>query len=187
MKNNNPAQTTSSIISTPITIDSTDSTHLSNHQLSSHDFMQLTNELLNNGNMVRFRANGKSMLPFIKDGDILTITPTKPKQLKNGHIAFYQKADGTPTAHRILGKIKENGITIFLIRGDGYVAGKEKVPAKDIIGIITKVERNGIDINQNKITIKLATAIWSKIQTIRWFFYRIKRKLQTSYTYLANK
>ncbi len=84
-------------------------------------------------------------------------------------------------------KNKKNGNTIFLIRGDGYVAGKEKVPAKNIIGIITKVEHNGIDINQNKINLKLATAIWSKIQTIRWFFYRIKRKLQTSYTYLANK
>ncbi len=145
--------------------------------ISATDFEQLAGELLGNGNALRFRACGNSMHPFIKDGDILTITPTDSVNLKNGDIAFYRKADGKPAAHRIIGKKKITEKRLFLIRGDGYVSGPEEVPAEDIMGIVSKVERDDIELRLNSAHKKLAATTWSKTQSIRWFLYRIKRRL----------
>ena len=151
--------------------------HSTKRQIPATDFEQLASELLETGNKLRFRAHGRSMSPFVKDGDTITITPTDPDALKKGDIAFYRKTDGKPVAHRILGKSTKDNNTFFLIRGDGYVGGKEEIPAENITGIITLIERNNIKINPNNSPRKTAAAIWSRIQSFRWLLYRIKRRL----------
>ncbi len=147
--------------------------------ISSEDFEQLAGELLGGGNMLRFRAHGRSMHPFIQDGDILTINPATPESLTNGDIAFYRKATGQLTAHRILSKKKDVNSIIFLIRGDGHIGGPERVTAEKIIGVVIKVVRDGADIPINSFQKRAAAAIWSKSQSIRWFICRVKRKLST--------
>jgi hypothetical protein len=150
---------------------------LTQNTIPQDDFEHLANKLLENGNMVRFRAHGRSMLPFIKDGDILTIAPINSDNLKKYDIVFYRKPDKKLAAHRIISKSKKNESILFHIRGDGYVGGTEKIPATDIMGVITKVERNNTKIKLNSLKIKLATIGWTTIQSIRWFIYRVKRKL----------
>lgn len=175
MENNNKIQGTlsqsSKLSTTPPTISP-------NQKISAIDFEQLANTLLETGNEVRFRASGRSMYPFIKDGDTITITPTNTKDLEKGNIAFYRNKENKPTAHRIVGITKEYNKTIFLIRGDGYVAGNERIPAENIMGIVTKVERDGIEVKLDNTSNKLSAAIWSEIQTIRWFLYCVRRKLR---------
>ena len=142
--------------------------------ISAEDFEQIAGELLGNGNMLRFRAHGRSMHPFIQDGDILTINPATAESLANGDIAFYRKATGQLTAHRILGKKKDGNSTIFLIRGDGHIGGPERVTAEQIVGVVIEVERDGANISINSFQKRAAAAIWSKSQSLRWILNRIR-------------
>ena len=145
--------------------------------ISAIDFEQLASELLGGGNMLRFRAHGRSMHPFIKDGDILTISPIEPSSLKHGDIAFYRRANEKLAAHRILSQKRIAEKNVFLIRGDGDIRAPEQIPADSIMGIVIKAEHNGTEIELNSFRKRATANIWSKTQSVRWFIYRVKRRL----------
>ena len=91
----------------------------------------------------RFRASGFSMAPFIKDGDVLTVTPFANLSPGFGDVAaFCDPVSGRLAVHRIVAQ-KKSG---YHLKGDGADAADGVVPRTNIIGIIRKVERNGHNI-----------------------------------------
>lgn len=92
---------------------------------------------------LRSTARGYSMYPFIRDKDVLTISPLRGRQLKAGDVvAFTQNNTGRLAIHRIIEK-KESG---WLIRGDNCFEPDGVIPDEKVIGIVTRVERAGRDI-----------------------------------------
>jgi hypothetical protein len=88
----------------------------------------------------RFHAEGFSMSPFLKDGDIITVSPLGESILCRGDIvAFVHPLTKKPVVHRIM--LKEGGF--LKIRGDSASSDDGLIPEANILGRVTTVERCG--------------------------------------------
>ena len=89
---------------------------------------------------MRFSAKGFSMAPFIRDGDVITVSPFREKFPGIGIVvAFIHPQFGKLMVHRIVAK-KEK---CFLIRGDNSADSDGLIPREHILGYVTNVERRG--------------------------------------------
>jgi SOS-response transcriptional repressor LexA len=103
--------------------------------------IDIMREVFGRGADFRFRARGLSMSPFIKDGDLILVSPvSKVKPSLGMVVAFVQPVSGILIVHRVVGR---KG-TAFLIQGDN-TGGKPDglFQPQDILGCVTGVERNG--------------------------------------------
>jgi signal peptidase I len=109
--------------------------------ISGEDLQILMREVLAKGAKFHFRAKGWSMSPFIKDGDVITIAPAAQEKPALGKVvAFTQPLSGQLIVHRVIGM---QGVA-FLIQGDNNAGQADGlVQSGDILGCVTRVERNG--------------------------------------------
>ncbi len=107
----------------------------------SHDlhFGEICADLLRAGHAVRFTATGGSMAPTIRAGDVLTIRPLDPRDLRAGDVAFYETARGL-TAHRIVERLPGTPST-FRAQGDAPGSEEEVVAERQLLGRVVKAER----------------------------------------------
>lgn len=109
--------------------------------ISGEILVELIQEVLATGADFRFTARGVSMLPFIKDGDTVTITPASREKPAIGKVvAYLQPVNGRLIIHRMVG---QRGSTC-LIQGDNTLRHAfDLVEASAILGCVTRLERNG--------------------------------------------
>lgn len=108
--------------------------------LSGQAVLELLQAVLDRGVPFRFYAKGQSMDPFIRNGDIITISPFSGAIPRIGDIvAFVHPESGKLIVHRVIRKMDES----FLTRGDGLQHSDGTIPMTNIIGFVAKVERNG--------------------------------------------
>jgi signal peptidase I len=101
---------------------------------------ELLGAVLEKGVPFRFRANGLSMLPFIKDGDVVTVSPLFNAKPHLGDVlAFVYPGTKKLVIHRVVGKKDDSCI----IRGDNTSEPDGMVPLANILGRVTRVDRNG--------------------------------------------
>jgi len=104
----------------------------------------LLRAVVDRGASLRFQASGCSMFPFIKNGDVLTVSPLDSASLRRGDVvAFSRPETGKLVVHRIVGK--RDGL--FLIKGDNAPEADGLVAKAGIAGLVTRVERNGKGVN----------------------------------------
>ena len=112
--------------------------------LSGKALLELLGAVLEKGMPFRFMARGVSMRPFIKNGDVITITPLSGAPLSVGDVAIFLCPDtGKAMVHRVVGKQGDS----FLMKGDNSPCPDGLIPKSDILGRISKLERNGADIS----------------------------------------
>jgi len=108
--------------------------------LSGRALLELLRAVLDKGVPCRFRAPGFSMSPFIRDGDVITVSRLSGCSLCSGRVvAFVHTGTGKLIVHRVVGK--EDGR--YLIKGDNSPHADGLVPRKNILGYVSKVERGG--------------------------------------------
>jgi hypothetical protein len=104
-------------------------------------FGDLSGELLSLGFGVRFRAPGTSMHPTIRHGDLITVEPVAPANLKRGDIVLYRLQNGF-IAHRIVNIEERNGCGLtFILRGDASTTCDAPVKPAQVLGKVVRVER----------------------------------------------
>lgn len=110
-------------------------------RLSDQALADLMRAVLAKGRPFRFRASGWSMLPFIRDGDVLTVAPLAGPAPRLGEVvAFVRPRTRKLVVHRIIGR---RGAT-SIIQGDSVPDHRDgPVSDGDMIGRVTRVERNG--------------------------------------------
>jgi signal peptidase I len=109
--------------------------------LGSRPFKELLIDVLHRGAAFRFRAKGFSMSPFIKDGDIITVSSLSGDMPRFGDVvAFVNPRKEELVVHRVIGKRDDSR---FFIRGDNLPTQKHLVPISQILGKVEKVERGG--------------------------------------------
>jgi signal peptidase I len=87
---------------------------------------------------LRFKALGSSMSPFIRNGDIVTISPVGGRRLRGGIIvAFCHPKTNKLVVHRIV-RVAPGGVWP---RGDNTTVPDGFVPFKNILGIVSQVRR----------------------------------------------
>jgi signal peptidase I len=144
-----------------------------NSSIIAHCFFSaLCTDFLNHGKTVRFRATGQSMYPTIMDGDMITVVPVTPVDVKKGDIVLYSSGRGI-IAHRVAKIQKPMSLLslpslhsslsllhsafrnrkssmgrliahrFFLVRGDSPHTSSEIVEAKHVLGKVVMSERDG--------------------------------------------
>jgi signal peptidase len=109
--------------------------------LSGRALLELLQPVLARGLPFRFRARGHSMLPFIQDGDLLSIQPKEKADLRIGQVVAYIHPDRSRlVVHRVVGR----SAGAFLLQGDNLLGGPDGlVPGENILGRVVSVERHG--------------------------------------------
>lgn len=117
---------------------------------SSPAFAQISAELLGNGITLRFRAQGISMHPLIRDGDILTVEPIQSEVLRVGDVVLFVNHQDRPILHRIVRRHKSTGINRYILQGDRvrYIDGI--IPQSEILGKLASLERDGCQIEMDE-------------------------------------
>lgn len=108
--------------------------------LSGQALKELLAAVLDRDKSFRFQARGLSMHPFIRDGDLVTLSPLGGRRPGVGQVvACCHPQSGKLAVHRILG-LKQGR---YLIRGDNSLAADGLIPAPDVLGLVIGVERRG--------------------------------------------
>jgi signal peptidase I len=111
--------------------------------LSGPALVQLLRAVLGKGVPVRFRAKGFSMSPFLKNEDVVTLSPLQSTSPRAGDvIAFVLQGTDKLCVHRVVGK-KDN---LYVTKGDNSAEADESVPIQNILGFVTRVERDGKEV-----------------------------------------
>jgi hypothetical protein len=108
--------------------------------LSAPVIMELIEAVHERGCTFRFRARGYSMTPAIRDGDVITLSPIGSKMPGRGDVlAFRHPERAQMLVHRVLRKQEK----CYFIKGDNCSEADGWVPAENLLGVITRVERKG--------------------------------------------
>lgn len=109
--------------------------------LSGQALLELMKDVLAKGLPFRFRARGLSMAPFVRDGDVVTVSPSRRSLPGVGTVvAFVGMEAGKLVVHRVVAR---HGKSVF-IRGDCVSEHADGIiPPKNLLGKVTRIERNG--------------------------------------------
>jgi len=138
-----------------------------------HLFIDVSTELLRQGQSVRFRAPGLSMHPTIKEGETITVAPVALFNIKRGDILLYIVGRKI-IAHRVvrIKREKSNSIShslanfaiqstpdssthskalnpqlVFILCGDASLTCDDPVETQQILGKVVSVEKRGRSID----------------------------------------
>lgn len=94
------------------------------------------------GACLRFRARGGSMGPFVRNGDVVTVAPLRHGQrIRLGDIvAFEHPQPDNLRLHRVIGRRGR----LLLVKGDNTPAVDGLVPEERVLGVVVRIERNGV-------------------------------------------
>jgi hypothetical protein len=111
---------------------------MTHHVFGSEVFPGLVKDILGKGAECRLEVKGYSMSPFIKDGDVVTISPMSEGSPGFGDvIAFVHPKTEKLLIHRVVRKIGD----ACLLKGENAPEPDGLIERNDMIGIITRVER----------------------------------------------
>ena len=105
-------------------------------------FHALVAEALAAGTVVRFRAEGTSMYPTIRDGEVITIAPVSSDEVVRGDVLLCRH-DARMLAHRLVAVTTRGAERRFHFRGDAKAACDAPVGADAVVGKVISVCRNG--------------------------------------------
>lgn len=103
-------------------------------------FGHLASELLAQGLRVRFTVSGTSMRPFLEEGDIVTLAPVTPADLKIGDIALVRRSPDSLTLHRLVRKMKGSQ-PLLVFKGDAVSESDEPVIPHQVIARVTEIQK----------------------------------------------
>ncbi len=105
------------------------------------ELTDLIKETMRAGRAFRFRVRGGSMIPFIRNGDIITLHPVPADKIRSGDIVAFVSA---PMMKMFVHRVVLTHHEFFLMRGDNLIDDDGWVSGKDIIGKVVGIDRNGV-------------------------------------------
>ena len=94
------------------------------------------------GILIRFRAEGLSMYPTIRDGELITVGPVTADQVVRGDVLLCRHG-ARVLAHRVVAVTGAGSERVLSLRGDAKGACDAPVGMSDVIGKVVSVCRNG--------------------------------------------
>lgn len=99
---------------------------------------ELGSQLLRQGGHLRIKARGGSMIPFIRDGDLVLVSPAEGSEVRVGDVICYREPPGRLFLHRVIRR--EAGR--FVTKGDALVVS-EVISQGQVLGKVVAIERRG--------------------------------------------
>jgi hypothetical protein len=102
--------------------------------------LQLLQAVLGQGRAFRFQATGSSMVPFIRNGDVIQVAPISGATPRLGQVvACLPPGMRGPVVHRVIAR---RG-SLWLTKGDNACRADGLLARPQLLGVVTRVERNG--------------------------------------------
>ena len=109
--------------------------------LSGQSLLELMRVVLERGRPFRFCARGWSMTPFIRDGDVITVAPLLQALPGVGEVvAFMRPEGGNLVVHRV---VAHRARGVFIQGDNGRDQADGIIPQENLLGRVTRIERNG--------------------------------------------
>jgi hypothetical protein len=139
-------------------------------RLCGLELLDVVTSLITRGASVRFRAHGLSMLPFIRDGDVVTLVPVQDRPVRIGDVVAIRNSVGNNLIlHRVVRKMPGG----YLIQGDNAAVADGIFPARAVLALVKRVERDGrgVRFSQGWSGMLIAACVGSGFMK-RWNLYR---------------
>jgi signal peptidase I len=110
----------------------------------SQQFLETAEELLGRGHLLRFRADGWSMHPTIRYGEVIIVEPLGDSPIRRGDILLYRRP-GAAIAHRLIrvtSPVHERAQLV--LRGDAADCADPPIEIERVLGRVIAVERGGV-------------------------------------------
>lgn len=145
--------------------------------LSGEVLADLLKATLAKGLSFRFEAKGFSMAPFIKSGDVVTVSPLSSSPISIGKpAAFIHPLTKKLVIHRVIGKIDKD----YFIKGDNSLAADGLVRKENILGYVSAVERNGKAVSFGFGREKFIIAFLSRMKILNFILWSWRRLIPYS-------
>jgi len=133
---------------------------------SSTSLIELIKSTLVKNHSFRFKVTGYSMSPFIRDSDIVTVSSLS--RITLGVVAaFIHPENKKLVIHRIVGQ--NNGY--FILKGDRLTEIDSLVSKENILGCVTRIERNNRDVHFGLGAERFLIAFLSRNGFLPFIFY----------------
>ena len=131
-------------------------------------------ELLDEKGFIVYTNKGYSMLPFLRQKkDVIEIRKKGPDRCKKYDVVLYKRG-GRYILHRIL-RVLPDG---YLIAGDHNTFVERDITDDRILGIMTRVIRDGKSITPENWRYRLYVHLWCDAYPVRFFLLNMKEYLR---------
>ena len=125
-------------------------------------------ELLEKGGYIVYNHVGCSMMPLLRQRrDIIEIRKKGPERCKKYDVALYKRGNKY-ILHRVLKVLPEG----YLIAGDNCVFVERDITDENILGVMTRVRRNGRDVAMDNPWYRLYVHLWCDCYPLRMLILR---------------
>lgn len=136
-----------------------------NRDTIHHNISTLLKTFSETGTLVKLRLKGNSMFPFLRGGDIVTVS-TELTNIEVGDIAlYYDRSNNKIQAHRIICRSKN----YCQLKGDNLNKNDGFRYIYSLIGLIVKIERQGKNIRFGLGPEKKFIAFFSRLNILNKF------------------
>lgn len=107
---------------------------------------------INKGDTVQLRVRGNSMYPFLKEGDIVLLSPFDDADIKPGAVVLFAYNE-SHLLHRVIARNDDK----LILQGDNVFTHVEKVKINQVVAVMKQyIKKNGIVISSNSCAWKLS-------------------------------
>lgn len=116
---------------------------------------------------------GTSMLPRIKEGDMLLVQHGLYR-IRSGDVVVFRAA-GELVAHRVLSIKRHSGKKIYLMKGDNRRTFDAPVSESSVVGLVVRIKRGEKSINQERSHAKFLNLAFAAFSYAMGCLYRLAR------------
>lgn len=156
------------------------SVSLSSARAKEHTGNQTFEDLLKEKGYLVYKAQGNSMMPFIHPHrDIIEIRPIQGK-VKKYEVALYKRGS-TYVLHRCLSS------SPYIFAGDHNTFIEKDITDDMILGIVTRVIRNGKTITPDNFWYKIYVYLWCDCYPVRMWIIRTRQRVWSILSRIKHK
>lgn len=119
----------------------------------------LIKEVIRKQGWIDLPAEGTSMYPLIKQGNICRFVSSEAMKLKKGEIILYHTLSGSLVAHRLLSTEWMNEQVTYRLKGDTNFGADEPVDQEQLIGKLASINKGNYQIKLPSLSVH----VWSQM------------------------
>lgn len=144
-------------------------------EVPSAELVPLIRELLDRGRNVRMTVKGQSMVPFIRNGDTVELSPIGPDGLQVGRIYLAELNSGRYALHRLVG-ITQDGMAVF--QGDGNPSPDPPVPLSNVVAGLIRIIRDSQELDPYSRWWLFLSRAWCSTRQVGLRFIVLQKKVR---------